>query len=185
MKNGAIMYCVGIDPGTNGGIAEINIDQGIITTINMPETTKDIAVLLSRYKYRSCKVILEEQHARPSRFLNSIDPETHKNIKIPVSSGATSAWTFAQHYGEIRGILIALEIPFVEMKSKDWMKASGLRIKAKNETQTQWKNYLKSRAQEIFPRTKVTLAVADALLIANLCHRLFGRKPKPDPFEDI
>jgi hypothetical protein len=176
------MICAAIDPGQSGGLAYINLDSGQVFTQKMPETTKDICLALSDFKRRNAFIILEAQHARPSGIIHRKNPQTGADEYAPMR-GSAASWTFAQHYGELRGLLVALEIPFVEMKPKDWMKASGIRPKGKTEKQTQWKNFLKEKAQERFPGTKVTLAVADALLMCALCHRLYGHKR--DPFSDI
>lgn len=180
------MLCVGIDPGINGAIAEIDTDSGRITATKMPETTKDICSFLKHYKYIPIFIMMEEQHARPAyRTGTRMDEDGSPYKTLIPMQGSVAAWTFAQHYGELRGILTMADIPFNEIKPKEWMKALGIRPKSKGETQTQWKNFLKGKAQQIFPTTRVTLAVADALLLAHLCHRLYGNTKKPDPFSDI
>jgi len=181
------MFCVGIDPGTNGGIAIIDSEKLSIIAHKMPETTADIYHLLSQMPASKCKIILESQHARPSyRQTIRIDESgTPYKTNIPVQ-GSVAAWTFAQHYGELRGILTACCLSFDELSPRDWMKAAGIRKKNKAESQTEWKNFLKGKAQEMYPGVRVTLAVADALLIAGLCHRLYGsRGTIPDPWDDI
>ena len=42
---------------------------------------------------------------------------------------------------------------------------------SKTESKTEWKNRLKGMAQQLYPDLKVTLATADALLIATYCKR--------------
>ena len=181
------MYCVAIDPGASGGIAEINTDRMMISVMKMPESTKEILQALKKYKYANSMILLEKQQARPSRWDSVIDAKTQKPKKVPIAAGASSAWSFAQHYGELRGILEALELTVIEYRPQEWMKLAGIRRKNKGESQTDWKNFLKSKAQQMYPGTKVTLAVADALIMADLCHRLYGRtsKKEEDPYADI
>jgi hypothetical protein len=44
--------------------------------------------------------------------------------------------------------------------------------KEKGESDTSWKNRLKVLAQQMFPNVKMTLAICDAVLFAEYCHRL-------------
>lgn len=172
-----MMICLGIDPGKAGGIAKINLTKGTIEALKMPETLDEIVAVLSSIGSNSFTII-EEEHARPS-VRRGINPVTNQE-EIYQSRGAVATWTFAQHYGELLGILSALHMPHELMKPKFWMKSLGLRSREKGETQTHWKNFLKERAQQMYPGLRVTLATADALLIAEVCHRLHGRKTTKD-----
>jgi hypothetical protein len=68
---------------------------------------------------------------------------------------------------------VSCRIPFVEVSPRSWMKAMGIRTRRKTETPTQWKNHLKQLAQQLFPHEQITLATADALLIAEYCRRVW------------
>lgn len=50
-----------------------------------------------------------------------------------------------------------------------WQKSLGIVPKRSSESKTEWKNRLKDHAQVRFEEVKVTLQVADALLIAEFC----------------
>lgn len=52
----------------------------------------------------------------------------------------------------------------MEVTPQKWQKALQLGTKG-NKSNTEWKNKLKARAQQLFPNVPMTLAVADALLI--------------------
>ena len=54
-----------------------------------------------------------------------------------------------------------------------WIKYHGLGVRGQL-TNTQWKNKLKARAQDLFPQIKVTLALADALLIMDYARNTSG-----------
>jgi len=75
------------------------------------------------------------------------------------------------NYKQLRMAVIANDYRLVEVKPKAWQHAMGISPRAKSDTPTQWKNKLKGAAQELFPNVKVTLATADALLIAEHCRR--------------
>jgi len=74
-------------------------------------------------------------------------------------------------YLRCRALMTAARIPFETHIPQKWIKALGIPGKGKNETKTQWKNRLKARAQQLYPRERVTLPTADALLIATHCKR--------------
>ena len=67
--------------------------------------------------------------------------------------------------GEWRAFLIAAEIPYVEVRPQEWQKYFGKLPKER----TKRKNKLKRIAQKRFPSKKVTLANADAILLAIYC----------------
>lgn len=83
----------------------------------------------------------------------------------------SAMFKFGCNYGLIRMALTAAGIPFEEVVPRTWQKALGIPPRKKTETKTQWKNRLKQKAQQLFPGAKVTLATADALLIAEHCQR--------------
>lgn len=75
---------------------------------------------------------------------------------------------FGASTGGLRMALIASGVIFDEIPPKQWQKFVGV-IGTKGETKTQFKNRLKAKAQQLFPEQRVTLATADALLIAYYC----------------
>ena len=86
--------------------------------------------------------------------------------------GATSVWTFGEHYGTLRGILMALEIPVKDVRPQDWQKAIGATRPSvpKDATPSQreaakreGKHKIKSIVEARFPTLQVTLKTADAL----------------------
>jgi len=85
--------------------------------------------------------------------------------------GATSMFTFGQSYGFLRGLLIALAIPFEEVLPQKWQAEFSLKRTDKEEGITAKKNRHKAKAQQILPGTKITHAFADAILIAE-----YGRR---------
>jgi hypothetical protein len=86
-------------------------------------------------------------------------------------NGVSGMFKFGMSYGGLRMALIAAGIPFEEVQPRAWQKAMGIPPRSKTESGTQWKNRLKAKAQQLYPAEKVTLAVADALLIATYCQR--------------
>ena len=143
---------IGIDPGEKGGIVCLSVAGDVLDVRKMPETPYDILDFLRRYSRNGlfgegCVCYMEKV-----------------GTGMPGQSSRATA-TFARHCGHLEMALMALGIKTVEVTPAKWMKHYQLG-KSGDCTKTEWKNRLKARAQQLFPREKVTLAVADALLIA-------------------
>lgn len=148
---------IGIDPGSSGGIAVLFVDGSVVSVRKMPDTPQDILDYLRRF----CSNEL---------FCSKVVCYMEKvGTGIPGQSSKATA-TFARHNGHLEMALLSLGIPTIEVTPQKWMKFYQLG-KSSDYSKTDWKNRLKSKAQQLFPREKVTLAVADALLIAE-----YGRK---------
>lgn len=149
---------IGIDPGKSGGISVIRTDGSVWSLTPMPTTERDVFNALSPYGMGlgqpiDVRAIIEKVHAMPKQ-------------------GVSSTFTFGRGYGFLRGCLIALGIPFDEVTPQRWMKSFGIASRGKTETKAQFKQRLRGLAQQLFPSEKITLATADALLIAEFCRRL-------------
>lgn len=141
---------IGIDPGASGAICAIYPNGRSCDFVKLSETEADIANQLFMYsEYNELDdgfAYIERVHSSPQM-------------------GVTSAFSFGKSYGFLRGLLIALKIPFEEVTPQKWQKAMGCMTKGD-------KNVSKARAQQLFPQVKVTHAIADALLIAEYGRRL-------------
>lgn len=135
------MIIYGIDPGINGGIAVSSGDN--MYAYKMPETEKDIVELLCSYP--DPVVFLEVVHSFPGQ-------------------GVSSTFKFGRGYGFLRGVITALEYPLHDVTPQKWQKALGCLTKGD-------KNVSKQKAQQLFPKLKITHAIADAILIAE-----YGRR---------
>lgn len=150
-------HVIGIDPGSNGGIAVLDIDGNVVSVTKMPETPQDILEYLRRYGgtelFGGDAVCYMEQvgHGMPGQ-----------------SSKATA--TFARHCGHLEMALLALGISTNTVTPNKWEKTYQLG-KSGDYSKTEWKNRLKAKAQQLFPKERITLAVCDALLLAE-----YGRK---------
>ena len=131
----------GIDPGQTGGIAFISGDN--MYAYKMPETEKDIVELLCSYP--DLVIFLESVHSFPGQ-------------------GVSSTFKFGKGYGFLRGVITALEIPLHDVTPQKWQKFMGCMSKGD-------KNVTKQKAQQLFPKLKITHATADAILIAE-----YGRR---------
>ena len=130
---------IGIDPGTNGGIAWLT--GGKACAKKMPDTLQDLWELLRNIASDGkCKAYLEQVSSSPQM-------------------GVKSAFTFGNGFGHLEMALTAAGVPFHRVRPEVWQKATGCMTKGD-------KNVSKRRAQELFPQIKMTHAIADSLLIA-------------------
>lgn len=155
---------IGIDPGANGGIAWHSVARSAVrptcSTIAypMPTTERDVWALLASIEGSDCMCLIEGVHSFPKQ-------------------GVVGSFTFGRNYGFLRGCLISLEIPFEEVTPRTWQKELGVTVRGKAETKSAFKQRLKARAQQLFPKLatpcSVSLKTADALLIMEHCRRKF------------
>lgn len=149
------MIHIGIDPGQSGGIAVIdedNADAKKVVAYPMPATRGDLIELLI-YPL-DARAIVEKVHAMPKQ-------------------GVSSCFKFGMNYERVCMALVCNGISFREVSPQRWQRELGIPFKKKSETKHQHKNRLKAVAQELFPSAKVTLAIADALLLAEYCRRSY------------
>ncbi len=170
---------MGVDPGKSGGVVLI-WDQDNISLLPMPTTEGDIWLLFDNLLVPNrVKAMIEKVHSMPNQ-------------------GIVSIFTFGVGYGGLRMALTAARISFEEVSPKTWQKGLSIPPKKKHtksrkvknrkgkwvvqkyggETETQWKNRLRAKAQQLFPdlpvwsRTKgEQRSVCDALLIAEYLRR--------------
>ncbi len=160
---------IGIDPGASGGLAFIYNDQ--VTAFSMPKTERDI-----------WDAVYDE--------LAATDADTRRFAVIERVGGfiagnpspGSAMFKFGHSYGGLRMALVGNDVPFDDVTPQKWQKALGITPRNKEESKPQFKNRLKARAQLLFPKLRVTLDTADALLLAEFCRRMrtgsLGEKPE-------
>ena len=128
-------------------------DGTIVDVTKMPPTPNDIFEFLSRYKSGGF-CVLERVGGMPG-------------------NGGSAMFNFGKGYGHLQMALLALGIPVEDVTPNKWEKAYQLGSSGKY-SKTEWKNRLKSKAQQLFPSLgkKITLATCDALLICEYGRRL-------------
>ena len=141
---------IGIDPGVGGGIAMIS--DGHAFTHKLKDSTErdtwDFLLQCYAGEESECFAIIEKVHSSPQM-------------------GVVSAFTFGRSLGFLRGVLIAAEIRFDEVSPQKWQKHMGCLSKGD-------KNVTKARAQQVFPKVKVTHANADCLLLAEYARQVWS-----------
>jgi hypothetical protein len=109
---------------------------------------------------------VEQQTARPTVFFDRSSGQWRSTV-------LRSTCVLYGSYLSLRAMLVAAGLPFEDCPPKRWQSHLGIPPRAKGEDDRKWKNRLKARAQQLFPSVRrVTLATADALLIAEWCRRM-------------
>lgn len=134
-------FVCGVDPGAGGGIGLIGVAENFYLVHPLPDTEMDCVDLFQEYASRIDILALEKVHSFPGQ-------------------GVASTFTFGKNYGFLRGVIMTLKIPLVDVTPSVWMKALGCQTKGD-------KNVTKSMAQQLFPNVKITHKTADAILIAH------------------
>ena len=136
---------LGIDPGISGGAAIISKLGTFVQVIAFSKlTVVEVSDWLVNHK--PSMAYLEGVNAMPGQ-------------------GVTSSFKFGMNYGMWQGLLAANKIPFQRVYPLKWQTVMSCRTGGN-------KNISKNRAQELFPKLKITHAIADALLIAEYGRRL-------------
>ena len=152
------MYYIGVELGASGGVAAIGDE---VLTAQMPATERDVWDWFDNDDFKPYNT------GEPAGV--AIIEKVQGYIGSPTVG--SSMFKFGMSYGGLRMALIAAKIPFEEITPQTWQKALSIPARKKTESKTDWKNRLKALAQQLFPRLKVTLATADALLLAEFCKR--------------
>jgi len=154
---------IGIDPGASGAIAAIT-ESGEITYLRFAKATdQEIYEFLSALSFKyDCFAVMEKVWAMPAK---GEDGEARK-------MGAQSMFVFGENNGKLKAFLTATYIPSEFYVPQTWQKYYGIKKDAKTESQTDHKRNLKQRAEQLWPKIKITNDMADALLIANYCKKI-------------
>lgn len=153
---------LGIDPGASGGIGVVGPEDAALG-VPLPATLKDLWDWVSARRPRQGLV---------GRVFAVIEKNTgYTGGKSGRGNPGSTMFKFGVNTGAYLMALTAAGVPFEEVAPMVWQRGLGIPSRKKHENKTQWKNRLKGAAQRLFPGTTITLATADALLIAEYCRR--------------
>lgn len=159
---------LGLDPGASGGLAALYPQtEGTVVASKMPSTERGIWDWL-----RNCSSNLP---------IRAAIEQVGGYFSSDYGRGGMGAsmFHFGQGYGFLRGCLTVLKtegrLEWVDVTPGVWQRSLGITPRGKSESKTDHKNRLKERAQHLFPELKVTLATADALLLAIWCRNHYTK----------
>lgn len=144
------MIYIGIDNGSSGGVAGLSEAGEVLFVRPMPPTDVELYTYLkiARQMSDDGQTIAVLEHAQ----------------SFP-KMGVSSAFNYGRGYGATQMALAAIGIRFDIIVPRKWQAALACLSGGD-------KNVTKRRAEQLFPGTKITHAIADALLIAEYCRRL-------------
>jgi len=154
------MIYIGIDPGLNGAIASLDIENGELLIYDMP--TLEVK--------RNNKV---KQEVSPQRLADIFGPSdipvekvrgvVLERVGAMPGQGVSSVFSFGRSVGIVEGVLAALGLSVTIVQPQAWQKAVSVRG---------GKDGSRQRAMELFPKEAKTFARkkddgrADAALMA-------------------
>lgn len=148
---------LGIDPGNNGALAFLDVNDNTIRLVDMPtfefETTKvrvkidEHSIVAEMQQYDLHHIYMEEVFSSPQM-------------------GVTSSFNFGEGKGKIEGIAAALRIPMTQVKPARWKK--DMRVPADKRAAVQRASQLIPGAAPYFkgPRGGLLDGRAEAAILA-------------------
>lgn len=156
-------YVMGIDPGATGGIAFVSDSREFAEVFEGGSVDADVVDRIRSFVAKSMPriCVVERVASFPGQ-------------------GSSSTFTFGKRYGVIRGALLAMGVPFIDVPAQTWQKELGLTIApspVKGESEKDKKSRLAKRrkdqkcrgyelARNLFPTADITKEIADGILLA-------------------
>lgn len=145
-----LKFFLGVDPGSSGSIAVLDVNGDIVDCCALKNTDGDVTEFVRTVTERAtCVATLESVHSMPRQ-------------------GVKSTFTFGANYGFVRGVLTAFAVPVTLVSPAKWQ--GEMQCKSGGD-----KNVTKAAAQRIWTSFRITHANADALLIAEYGRRIYWR----------
>lgn len=157
--NGKII--IGIDAGVNGGYAILHphpLCANVADALNDIQFFAEAMRKLKEY-FQKCNIPLEAYVEQVSGY-----------ISCKHAQPASRSFVLGKSYGEVIGILIALEIPFKTVTPQKWQ--GEILPEVKGLEYNERKRRLREHAYKLYAFLKPTLKIADAILIAEYGRRV-------------
>lgn len=145
------LVSIGFDPGMSGGMAVL-ID-GVMTAYAFESITEYNEIL------NNVLTFAKNEDYQIKAYVEELTGTTAGSFITPPAS-----FKLGRNAGNIEGLLVALQIPFENVRPQTWQK--GL-PGVKGTKGVDKKRLLKDIACRRYPTTKPTLKTADAILIAD------------------
>lgn len=153
---------IGIDPGSNGGIA-VFIPGRPTKAFKMPKDLGDLGDFFHYYKTNYHPIVfLEKLSVRPDDV--SVEGDKAAMGKL------YRIQKMMANYEHLKALIETAGIPYVMVHPLSWQSKLGLRVKGEQEDKRARKHRYQAKAAFLYPGIKVALWGADALLIMH-----FGR----------
>lgn len=158
---------VGIDPGKNGGLAVLNHEGLLVTAAGMPGSTTELLGWLkelSKYRFQT----------KEARLRICIEKVGGFTGRVGAGGGFVARGSHMFEFGRATGWaeMAAAAVGAIEVTTvmpAVWQRVVEVEPRRRGEggeSDGEWKNRLKDKAAELFPKANITLKKSDALLIA-------------------
>jgi hypothetical protein len=169
-------YYLGLDPGDSGGLAALYLppEEGtasIVSAVPMPDTEEGVLEWIRRWSPAGTLAVLE-------KVGGYMTPQKKEGDGFV--AGSSAMFNFGWSYGGLRMALAAAGIRFSEVRPQDWQRKLGIPARGRQEKKTGFKNRLKRVAEGLYPQRTMTLAISDAVLLAEYCCRFRPVPGVPD-----
>lgn len=145
---------IGIDPGMGGGMAALVLTNEVeYLDIAEMGTEQEVWEWVRNWTLQKNSILY-----KPFAVI--------ERVSAMPGNGVTSMFKFGASYGGLRMALTAAGIPFVDIQPQKWQKGLAIPGRRKDENKPQFKKRLQAKAQQMHPKNKITLGVADAVLLA-------------------
>ena len=152
------MTYLGVDPGASGGLAAL-LPDGAVRATKMLKTPDGILDWLLELPSPSLGVL---------ELVTGYVPRPERANMAHQGQPGHSMFSFGVGYGMLQAFLLSASIKYTKVPPRVWQWKMAPSLKGVKEGR---KRQLKEVAQRLFPDLTVTLATADALLLALYCKR--------------
>lgn len=152
---------VGIDPGREGAMVSLFEDGDLDVQPIRDMTPFNVLCWFKAMAVGPSILVMEK-----------VGGHTKRQAGVPGMGWAM--FNFGRNVGMLETAAVAAGLHVHYVPPQEWQGYLGVQSRRPEETRTQFKNRLKTEAQRLFPSVKVTLATADALLLATYCKLRHG-----------
>jgi hypothetical protein len=162
---------LGVDPGAGGGLVALDRNGNAIKVDRMPKTEYRVWDWFSDWIGNDQVIGVIEKVGGYIAKPNAIPG-------APSHTPGSAMFWFGASYGGLRMCLTVIGLiedeSYWAVAPVTWQKALNCGHKMKGEKQSDHKRRMKEQAQKMFPKVRVTLHTADALLLAVHCLGKYG-----------
>lgn len=109
---------LGVDPGLTGGLALLSEDGGLLFAMDMPVVDKNVD---STGLYHLLQAYLWENYET-----DGLSQAVVERVSSMPGQGVASVFKFGKGYGQVLGVLSAMEIPVADPTPSQWKREMGL-----------------------------------------------------------
>lgn len=170
-KKMKISAVIGVDPGSNGGLAVFIPGQNV-KVVKMPKDITELRDFFTYYKDNFKPIVfLEKLSVRPDDIKADADGKTNMGKLYRVQK-------MMANFEHLKALIETAGIPYVLVHPLSWQTKLKLRVRGVHEEKVDRKRRYKDAAAQYYPGVHVTLWNADALLLMHFGRWALVNEPK-------